>query len=138
MLVVRIQQRLEREFDVPQHHNEEGQNTSSLNSSQEETRVSEISTTPISSTFVSIGMPSFYAIFDQSLLRVLLKLWENFFVKQGAKIKDSNHILFIGGGAVGIEKAGTFKATYPDKTIVLFDKHTMPLSLEMPLIILLP
>ncbi len=42
----------------------------------------------------------------------------------GTKIKESNRILVIGGGACGTEMAGELKVAYPDKTIMLIDKNT--------------
>ncbi len=53
---------------------------------------------------------------------------EESFRDTGKRIKNSQRILVIGGGAVGIEMAGELKAFYPHKTIMLLDRHTELLS----------
>lgn len=48
--------------------------------------------------------------------------------KAANDIKDSERILIIGGGAVGIEMAGEIKAFYPDKKVMLIDPNNELLS----------
>lgn len=53
---------------------------------------------------------------------------EEQFRNTAQNIKDSERILIVGGGAVGIEMAGELKSFYPEKKVMLIDTHDELLS----------